>query len=130
MQLQEVIASPPGDAGRSDAALPSNAARTIARRLYKAAADREAIIGSGLFADPAWDMLLDLTICQGQRRLSVSAVCLGARVPHATAMRYLGLLLMRGLVERTPDALDRRRTYVRLTAEGVKSMEAALARFA
>lgn len=88
------------------------------------------LIGPGLFADPAWDMLLDLAAWQGVRRLSVSAVCLGARVPHATAIRYIGILLDRGLVERVPDELDRRRTHLRLTARGVAAMEATLLRFA
>jgi hypothetical protein len=109
---------------------PTAAAVAIARRIYRGRAEREAILGPGLFADPAWDMLLDLTICQGRRRLAVSAVCLGSRVAHATGMRHLGLLLDQGLVERSPDPSDRRRTYIRLTSHGMAAMEAALMRFA
>jgi len=109
---------------------PRSVARLTAKRVYRARIERFRHLGEDLFADPAWDMLLDLFICQGVRRLSVSAVCLGAQVPHATAMRYLRLILDRGLAERLPDVLDRRRTHVRLTAKGVSAMEIALERFA
>lgn len=69
-----------------------------------------------LFADPAWDMLLDLYITKSQnRRLSVTGACIGANAPLATALRYMSLLQERGLIRRLPDDTDGRRAHVELT---------------
>jgi DNA-binding IclR family transcriptional regulator len=73
--------------------------------------------------EPAWNILLDLFISgAANRTLSVSAVCIGARSPAATALRYLSLLQEAGLVERSPDTSDARRSHVRLTSKGWSKM--------
>lgn len=84
-----------------------------ARTEYRRRGVRNEVLGAALFSDPAWDMLLDLFIaaCDG-RRLSVSSVCVGARCPSATALRYLQLMLDAGLIYREADARDGRRFYV------------------
>jgi DNA-binding MarR family transcriptional regulator len=100
----------------------------IARRLYRLRKRRDAELGDLLFSEPAWDILLDLFISDyDERQLSVSAVCIGARAPSATALRYLSLLQEAGLVERVRDASDGRRSHVKLTTLGRRRMTNLLA---
>ena len=94
-----------------------------ARQHYRLARVRGELLGDGLFADPAWNMLLDLFISSAEgRRLSVSALCIGSRAPAATAHRYVQLLADAGLVERSADEKDGRRRFIALTDEGHDAM--------
>ena len=94
--------------------------RAPAIRAYlRARRQRERIIGPGLFADPAWDMLLDLyASALEQQPVSVSSLCLASAVPATTALRQLDALRVAGLVRRRPDPADRRRAFVRLDEAG------------
>lgn len=103
----------------------------IAKRLYDLRQTRDALLGEALFSEPAWDILLDLFISDHEsRQLSVSAVCIGARAPSATALRYLMMLQTADLVVRTRDARDGRRSHVGLTPLGRRRMVALLSRLA
>ncbi|TXC72916.1 transcriptional regulator [Sphingomonas ginsenosidivorax] len=103
----------------------------VARRLYLLRKRRDAELGNLLFSEPAWDILLDLFISDyDDRQLSVSAVCIGARAPSATALRYLSLLQDAALVERVRDATDGRRSHVKLTTLGRRRMTNLLAMLA
>lgn len=94
-----------------------------ARAEYELNARRSVMLGASLSGDPAWNMLLDLLLSEADgRRLSVSALCIGSGSSHATACRYLALLVDAGLVARTADSLDGRRTYVALTDRGTACM--------
>ena len=94
-----------------------------ARIAYDISVRRSTALGRGLFADPAWNILLDLFLSNDSGRdLSVTAVCIGSRSSSATALRYITLLVQRGLIDRIADEHDRRRTYVRLTAKGWNAM--------
>ncbi|WP_374441030.1 response regulator [Stella sp.] len=74
-----------------------------------------------LFADPAWDMLLDLTLAKlSSKEISVSSVCLAAGVPQSTALRRLQDLEQSGLVRRRRDRDDRRRIFVELTEDAMQ----------
>ncbi|KQN00318.1 winged helix DNA-binding protein [Sphingomonas sp. Leaf25] len=76
-----------------------------------------------LFADPAWDMLLDLFAAWLERtQVSVSSLCIAAAVPPTTALRWIGTLVDAGLVERRDDPADRRRAFIVLTARAVAGM--------
>lgn len=71
-----------------------------------------------LFADPAWDILLDLLYAEvRQTRVSVSSACLAADVPATTALRWLKTLEKRGLIIRRNDPHDGRRVFVELAPE-------------
>ena len=98
---------------------PANYIRlTIKRRR-----SREAIVGSGLFADPAWDMLLDLAAAHAEgKRISVTSLCIASTVPPTTALRYIDALLNEGLIVRVRDQVDRRRTLIELSREGLRRM--------
>ncbi|WP_267383395.1 winged helix DNA-binding protein [Sphingomonas sp. GC_Shp_2] len=95
----------------------------VAQRAYALNERRTALMGEGLFGDPAWNIMLDLFLseCEG-RPLCVTSVCVGARASSATALRYIALLRARGLLDRIADTVDKRRTYVRLTDRGWNAM--------
>lgn len=85
----------------------------------------------GLFADPAWDILLDLTRSESAgRRLSTTSLSIGACVPATTALRWIMVLEERGLVRREDDLLDGRRTFIRLTRQGKDMMQRYFAELA
>jgi hypothetical protein len=73
--------------------------------------------GEGLFADPAWDMIVDLAIARARfSRVSVTSLCIASGVPSTTALRWIGVLIERGVFQREDDATDRRRAFVSLRA--------------
>ena len=99
----------------------------FARLLMRMRSERDQQFLPGLFQDPAWDIMLDLFVARVDGHdLSVSAVCVGCRAASATTLRYLAVIQEAGLVERKPDPSDRRRSYVRMTAEGSERMKRAL----
>ncbi|KQN25093.1 hypothetical protein ASE86_02180 [Sphingomonas sp. Leaf33] len=78
-----------------------------------------------LFADPAWDMLLDLFAADLEgRRVSVSSLCIAAAVPGTTALRWIGSMVDAGLFERYADPADRRRAFISLSDTARAGMEA------
>lgn len=71
-----------------------------------------------LFADPAWDMMLDLLHSElTQRRVTVSSLCISAAVPATTALRWIKSMVEKGLFIRRADPLDGRRVYVELSPD-------------
>lgn len=94
-----------------------------AARILRARRARRRFLPPDLFGEPAWDMLLDLR--EQARRdadVSVSSLCVAAAVPPTTALRCIGFMVDAGVIERTPDRDDRRRSHVRLapaTADGL-----------
>jgi hypothetical protein len=108
---------PPASAPRSK----GNAA--VIRNVIDARSRRGAFLPPSLFADPAWDMLLDLFMAHlSQVRISISSLCVASNVPTTTALRWLKVMQDRGLVERRSDPLDARRHFIDLTPTGVEAM--------
>ena len=99
-----------------------------AKLVYSARRRRDAAVGiSGLFGEPAWDILLDVYIAQKSRReIQVSSVCIEAGVPSTTILRWLARLEQEGLIYRASDNVDGRRRYVRLTEAGNALMDRVL----
>lgn len=93
---------------------------------------RDSYFSADLFADPAWDMLLDLAAARfEQRDVSVSSLCIAAAVPPTTALRWITRLIDAGLFVRTVDPEDGRRAFIALSdaaAEGMTSYLAAARR--
>jgi DNA-binding MarR family transcriptional regulator len=76
-----------------------------------------------LFADPAWDMLLDLTAARVEHtRVSVTSLCIASGVPPTTALRWIGQMTRAGLLERVEDQSDRRRVFRALRAGAADAM--------
>lgn len=93
------------------------------RDLLRARRLRGDFMPGDLFADPAWDMLLDLLAAHlDQGRVSVSSLCIAAAVPPTTALRHIRTLTDRGLVERQADPHDGRRVFIALTQDTAESL--------
>jgi CheY-like chemotaxis protein len=76
-----------------------------------------------LFADPAWDILLDLTRAEFEgEQVSVSSVCIAASVPMSTALRWVRQMTAAGLLRRWTDPTDCRRALIALTDATAKHM--------
>ena len=104
--------------------MAANLLLETARALYRERRLRARYFPGSLFAEPTWDMLLDLFIADCERRkITVKSVCIGANVPTTTAMRHLKWLHEQGLVERLSHPRDARSTHVRLTASAITAME-------
>jgi DNA-binding MarR family transcriptional regulator len=85
---------------------------------------REQFFGPDLFADPAWDILLDLYAARlEQQRVAVSSLCIAAAVPATTALRWIKTLTETGLLVRTADPNDGRRVYIELSQETADSLD-------
>ncbi|WP_343526076.1 winged helix DNA-binding protein [Sphingomonas sp.] len=100
----------------------------LVRRMIRARRLRDGLFGSGLFEEPAWDMLLDLyaTHLEGAR-VSVSSLCIAAAVAPTTALRWIGKMTEAGLFTRQPDPADRRRAFMMMTDRAVEGMRNYLA---
>ena len=108
------------DAARS---VDAGAVRAIirARRL------RDQFFGPDLFADPAWDILLDLYAAHLEKqRVAVSSLCIAAAVPATTALRWIKTLTDIGLLVRAADPQDGRRVYIELAPEAADGLRAYL----
>jgi DNA-binding MarR family transcriptional regulator len=111
-------------AGEMDGQLSAETVRAAirARRL------RNKYFEEDLFADPAWDMLLDLMQAElAQHRVPVSSLCAAAAVPATTALRWIKALVERGLFMRRPDAHDGRRIFIELAPQTSAAMRGYLA---
>jgi len=109
----------PGDEGGPEATPQEIRLAIRSRRM------RGQFFQGELFADPAWDMLLDLFAAGLERReVSVSSLCIAAAVPPTTALRWIGTMHDAGLFERRADPGDRRRAYIGLSAKGWEGMRA------
>ena len=77
---------------------------------------REGFFPVDLLGEPAWDIVLDLMLARIERRkVSVSSLCIAAAVPTTTALRWIKLLVDRGMLVKTADRYDRRRSYIELS---------------
>lgn len=86
--------------------------------LIRARRLRNRFLPDDLFADPAWDIMLDLLQAELlHQRVAVSSLCVAAAVPATTALRWITTLVQRGLIIRRPDPLDGRRVFVELAPE-------------
>lgn len=112
-----------GRAGQGRRVRPALPDPRLVRNLLKARQLRMRYLGADLFADPAWDMLLDLTAARAEhRRVSVTSLCIASGVPTTTALRWMKLLEQAGLIQRMEDDTDRRRAFVMLSDQGAIAM--------
>lgn len=117
------LSQPEGDRDGSEPAIDAAAIRAMirARRL------RDRFFGDELFQDPVWDMLLDLAAARLEGlKVSVSSLCIAAAVPPTTALREIGKMTRRGLLERMADPVDRRRIFITLSEDAAEAVFAFL----
>lgn len=93
------------------------------REMIRARRLRDELFGPGLFADPAWDILLDLTAARIEgRSVAVSSLCIAAAVPATTALRWIKQLTETGLLRRVADPDDGRRIFIELSDAAARRM--------
>jgi len=106
---------------------PTGNAPTVAldavRQVIRARRVRARYFDEELFADPAWDMLLDLLQAEiAQHRVPVSSLCIAAAVPATTALRWIKTMTDGGLFKRRADPHDGRRVFVELSSNASNAM--------
>lgn len=87
------------------------------RRIIRARRIREQQLGPELFADPAWDLLLEAFAADlRQEWLTVSHLCRASGMPETTALRWIKLLEKEGWLKEaeSPDG----RKWMELTLQG------------
>jgi len=100
----------------------------LVRRIIRQRQMRAKFFDGDLFADPAWDMLLDLTAARAEHaRVSVTSLCIASGVPPTTALRWIGQMTDAGLLQRVEDEIDRRRAFITLTDKAADAMAAFFA---
>jgi DNA-binding MarR family transcriptional regulator len=93
------------------------------RAVIRARRLRSRFFSEDLFADPAWDMLLDLLQAEiAQLRVPVSSLCIAAAVPATTALRWLKNMTDKGIFVRRADPHDGRRVFVELSSQASIAM--------
>ena len=99
----------------------------MAEQILFARRARSQFFDASLFAEPAWDIILDLYVAHcRQVQVSVSSLCIAAGVPETTALRWIKSMAAMGLLHRSADATDHRRTFVTLSADTIAKTEAFL----
>ncbi len=114
---------PRGSSLISRAARPALPDPRLIRQIIRQRQLRARFFDGDLFADPAWDMLLDLTAARAEHsRVSVTSLCIASGVPPTTALRWIGQMTDAGLLERIEDETDRRRAFITLTDKAADTM--------
>lgn len=95
----------------------------LVRKIIRQRQMRGRFFQSELFADPAWDMLLDLTAARVEhKRVSVTSLCLASGVPPTTALRWISQMTELGLFSRAEDDTDRRRAFITISDKACDAM--------
>ncbi|MBB4640849.1 helix-turn-helix domain-containing protein [Rhizorhapis suberifaciens] len=101
---------------------PAVTAREL-REMLRLRRLRDQFFPGEMFADPAWDMLLDLMAARlSNQRVSVSSLCIAAAVPATTALRWIRALSDNGLFLRQADPADGRRVFIALSETAAEAM--------
>lgn len=79
----------------------------------------KALFPPGIICDPCLNILLDIFACELDGvQVSVKSACVAAEVPTSTALRWIKTMCKRGLIVRSKDPRDRRRSFLRLSVDG------------
>jgi hypothetical protein len=99
----------------------------IATSIYRTRQNRLHYFDPALFAEPAWDMLLDLFINKVRgARVSTTSLCIAAAAPQATGIRWIGLLEEHGLLRRYRAPDDARLMLIEITPRCYQLMRRCL----
>ncbi|MDX3901591.1 MAG: MarR family transcriptional regulator [Sphingobium sp.] len=113
LNVSPPTAAPP----HSDSAREAPTAAQVRR--YLAARRKRDQHASGLFADPAWDMLLHLFAASLEgTQVTVREASLVATCPPKTSLRYLGLMAEAGLIGQKDHHHESRAKIIEITSEG------------
>jgi len=116
LAAEEAPAEAPEDIARVNAA--------DVRQLIRARRLRDRFFDGRLFADPAWDILLDLYAAHLEHReVSVSSLCIAAATPPTTALRWIASMTDADVLMRRPDKRDKRRYLIELSSSALLAIE-------
>jgi DNA-binding MarR family transcriptional regulator len=124
---QSPLAEAPSRTTRTseDSTSSTSVSPAMIKALLRLQSLQHASFGDGVIDMAAWIMLLDLLLSRiSGKRLGVTALCVGAGVPHTTALRRIDDLVASGLAERNADPADGRRSYVAITDKGEECVRA------
>lgn len=94
------------------------------REIIKLRRLRDQFFNADLFADPAWDIMLDLYAAGMEgRQVSVSSLCIAASVPPTTALRWITSMTDNGLLTRKQDPHDARRVFIMLSEATLEKLD-------
>ena len=102
----------------------------VARNIYEFRRDQSNCMPgiAHLSDEPGWDILLTLFIDRSAgRAVSVSSAGYAAYIKPTSALRWISVLQKMGLVTRSADPRDRRRSLLSLTALARKNLQQLLA---
>ena len=117
---------PFGEVERTLAKAPIDAKSV--RSIIKARRLRDSFFDAELFADPAWDILLDLMAARLEgRNVSVSSLRIAAAVPPTTALRWITAMTENSMLLRQQDPHDARRVFIVLSEEVTTKLNAYFA---
>jgi hypothetical protein len=112
-----------GDARLVRATRPPLPDPALVRKIIRQRQLRARFFDGELFADPAWDILLDLTAASAEhKRVSVTSLCIASGVPPTTALRWISQMVEVGLLVRVQDEADRRRAFIALSDNAANAM--------
>ncbi|UYN94242.1 MAG: response regulator [Enhydrobacter sp.] len=114
-----------GDAkGKAASRTPAQRKRASLDDLRAVRKVRSRYFPSELFSDPCWEMLLDLYDGQlAGQDVTVTSLGAASGASLTTALRRMDSLQSHGLIERSEDPADKRRTIVRLSRNGLEAVE-------
>jgi hypothetical protein len=99
----------------------------LAATILRTRRRRERFFSGDIFAEPGWDMLLELFVCRARGvRVATTSLCLAANAPQATGLRYIARLAEERLLERSPAPEDKRMVLVEITPKGYGLMRKCL----
>ncbi len=128
-RIAQALAKLAAEQTREPGAVPAAVDVRLVRRLIKLRRDRDRHFPAEIFADPAWDMLLDLSAARLEgSQVSVSSLCIASAVPTTTALRWIRSLTEAGIFVRATDPMDARRTWIALSDSANEAMMAWLRR--
>lgn len=109
---------------------PKSARYSLAIRFAKVRAAKEdrarraEYLPSELFAEPAWDILLELYAFElVGRTVTESELVERLAVPSTVAIRWLKMLEAHNLVSRALDLADRTQIRIELTSKGLNALD-------
>lgn len=122
------VAAPMGEETCEEVTRDEDLLAAVARTQYAARRLRDTLFQMEIFAEPSWDMLLDLYIQRHRKRpVSTHSLCIAAAVPQTTALRWIAKLKSNGLINRHPCPHDNRVIHVSLSDKAVDLIERYLA---
>jgi hypothetical protein len=88
----------------------------VLRRIIRERRVRERYFKEVRFGEPAWDIILDLTLAWFENKtVAVSSLCIASGVPMSTAMRWINDMIEAGLIDRWIDPTGGRRNLMRIS---------------